>query len=689
MEYFATLEPERLAAELQNRIDAYYDWVLITGRLARWRMAYDTYYGQRGAHNSSFVTPAGKQGELSFLMSNEYRNLVQHLLVLAFQSRIALETVSVNTDSEAKANAYVAKGVIEYFRRDRKMDTNCKAATEIALIMDTGWVFNEWDAMLGDEVAADPQTGEIVRQGDIRTRARTPLDVVVDFSRPQGLERDWILVRDPLNKFDLAAQYKEKYEDIVGVSRDSTKDAIYRFGDNWQYSADKVSTDIDVWTFFHRRSPALPEGRMFQFVNPKVTFFDGPTPYRKLPGNRVCPTEQILSSFGYSNSNDLLALQDCMDAMISAAVTNMSSCGVNNIWTKPSPNFDFEQIAEGMNLIEADEKPEVLMLNRLPPEMFTLLNFLVARMEALSGVNSVARGNTGGKDMSGAAMALLQSMAIQFNDGLTMAVNGLVEDCGNDVIRLTQDFADEERLGMIIGANNRYMMKKYSSKTFKGIEKVYTRQGNPLQDTTAGKLQLLDVYQQVGLIKNAGQITEILETGQLDSSTEMERNSLLAIDDENEALIRGEMPPVTFLDHPLNHILRHSRVIESPESRKDVGLVERTQIHIDEHMYTWQTTNPAILQALGYPPYPGPPMPPPGAGPGVPGGAPGALPPGAPPPAPGQPAQPAPAGPAGGPPKNSLPPSDNVVAPESPANMPNMPHNPLSGQKFQPQTGGL
>lgn len=673
-EYFAALPADRLAGELLARIDAYYNWLLTSSRLSRWRLAYETYYGQRGGHSSSYVTAAGEQGELSFLMSNEYRNLIQHLLVLAFQAKPSLETVAINTDSTSKAQAYVAKGIIEYFRRDGKIDDNTFEATEISLIMDSGWVFNEWDKIQGQELAGDPDmTGEIVQQGDIKSRARTPLDVVVDFTKPQGNQRDWILVRDPVNKYDLASQYMDKAEDIIGLERDTTRDALFRFGDVFRYDTGFTSPDIDIWTFYHRKSPAMPMGRMFQFATAKVHLYDGPNPYRKLPGNRICPTEQILSCFGYSNANDLLGLQDVMDALISSAVTNMTSCGVNNIWTKPSPNFDFDQLAQGMNLIESDEKPEVLILNKLPPEWFSLANFIVARMEAISGVNSVARGNTQGKDLSGAAMALLQSMAIQFNNGLVRAVNRLIEENGNDILMLTQDFASEPKMGMIIGEMNKYMMQEYSGKDLARIQRVYCRQSNPVQNTTAGKMELLQTYQQIpGFITSPAQITEILETGQLDSSTERERNLKLAIDQENEAIIRGEVPPVMFTDNPVEHLKGHSILFASPSDRKDPDLITRARSHYDAHLNEWKLLseqNPALLQAMGFPPYPMPPMPPPGMMP--PGQE--AMPPG----------QGAPALPPGG-----VPPSPQPNSPPPEANQPNFPENPLTGEQWNPESGG-
>lgn len=668
MEYFASLPREQLAGELISRIDAYYNWILTTGRLARWRIAYDNYYGQTGQHNSSFVTPGGEKGELSFLKSNEYRNLVQHLLVLAFQSRPSIETVATNTDSKSKAATYIAKGIVEYFRRDGKIDDNNRDATEISLIMDTGWTFNEWNFLQGEEVAKDPDTKLVARQGGLKSRARTPLDVITDFTRPQGYDRDWVLVRDPINKFDLASQHPDKYDEITGVQRDLAKDAIYRFGDIWQFNAQTLSSDIDVWTFYHRKSPALPQGRMFQFATSSLDFFDGPIPYRKLPGNRICPTEQILSSLGYSNCNDLLGLQTVVDAMISAAVTNMTSMGVNTIWSKPNQGFDFNKLAEGMAHVESETKPEVLIMNQLSPQWISVMNFLIQRMEAISGVNSVARGNIEGQGLSGAAMALLQSMAIQFNNGLVRSVNRMTEDSGNDIIQLTQDFVKEPQLGMIIGQNNLYMLKEYSGKDLRPIQRVYCRQSNPMKDTTAGKMQLLDTYQKIpGLITTAGQITEVLETGQLDSSTERDRNQLLAIDKENEALIHGDTPIVVFTDNHLEHMKRHSSVFASPEDRQDVELIQRCQAHYQQHIQIWKQTDSGILQALGIPPYQPAMLPPgPGGGPPPNGGGPGEGPtPIAPPPGPG-------------------------IAPEKGMpGAPNLPTNPISKQEFNPVNGGL
>lgn len=653
VEYWAAQPAERLAQELNRRVEAYYNWVLNSGRLARWRLGFDTYYGNRGSHKSSSVTVAGEKGELSFVMDNEFRNLVQHLLVLTTQARPALEAAATNTDVKSQAQTVLGKGLLEYYRRDAKVDQKLKQAAEISLIMDSGWMFQEWDTSRGEDIAPDEQTGTVMKQGDVKSRARTPLQVINDFSITEAEDHDWRCVVDQVNKYDLAAQWPEKAQEIVKCKRDTTRDALYRFGDAILNPEELGAEDvrIDVYTFYHRKSPAMPNGRMFQMINGKLWLHDGDLPYRDLPGRRICPSEMILSGAGYSNTNDLLGLQDCVDALLSAAVTNMTTCGVNLLWTKPGENIDYEQLTAGMSLLETEEKPEVIQLAQLRPEFFTLINFLIARMEALSGVNSVARGNVTDKNMSGSAMALLQSLALQFNSGLQGSYSQLTEDVGNDIIWLLQDYAYEPRLATIAGEGKKWMLEEFTRDHIGSIHRVFCRISNPLANTTSGKLTMAQDLIKMNQIKTADQYLQVLETGSLDPLIEDDQTDLMMIKQENEALARGEVPPVMVTDIHPRHVLGHRRVTADPESRKDPALVKRTNDHLMMHLEAMRNTDPFLLIMLGMQPMS--PMLPPGQPEGAP--APGGE----------------------GSPLSAAPPG------------PNMPTNALTGQEWNPEDGGL
>lgn len=663
-QYFASLPSDDLAKELIQKIDHWQQWCMVTGRLGRWRMAFDSYYGQRGQQNSSYITAGGDQGELSLLMSNEYRNLVQHVLVLTTQNRPAFEPAIVNQDSTSQQQGIVAKNLLDYYWNLGGVGNVIYQCLEASLVVDHSWVFTEWSISKGEDVRPDME-GNVLKTGDIECTFRIPIDVCVDFTRETGQGHDWQIKCDLVNKYDLAAQYPEKAEEIIAVQREPGKDAIYRFGDQSIFTqAFGESPLIRRWTFYHAKTPSMPQGRMYQFLDSKIWLFDGPIPYENLPGRRVCPTEMLLSTMGYSNMNDLLSLQDALDSMVSAAITNMTACGVNNVWAKTNSNLSFERLADGMNFLESDEKPEVLIMNRLSPEWFSLADWVVKRMEAYSGINSVSRGNSEGKDLSGAAMALLQSMAIQFNSGMQRAYNKILEDVGNDIITNLQKFANQEMTAIITGEHDQYMVQSFNKTSVDKIKRVFIKQSNSIQDTAAGKMTLFDNLMKIpGAITRPEQGIQVMTTGRLEPAYDDKQKELLTIRQENEMLAKGEHVQAVYTEmHPL-HIDQHRYVILDPQTKSRPEVIQAVQNHMNEHLQVWSQTDPLLLQAMGIPPFPAPPMMGPGAPqPGTPTGD-GPLPLQAP-------------GGAGGP------------MPDQP-NQPSMPMNPLSGQQFNPETGGL
>lgn len=685
MRYFASLPPDELSRELTSRIDDYYQWCLITGRIGRWRMAFDTYYGQRDQHSSQYVTQTGEQGELSFLMSNEFRSIVQQIIVYTTKSRPSIECATINTDASSQEQAILGKQILEYIMREQKIEALAKQALEISMIQDTAWFFTEWDVMRGEPKMANPEMGgKILTKGDTYCSVRGPLDCIIDYTLDNPNYYDWQIKSDLVNKYDLAAQFPEMAEDIIAVGRDKTKDSIFRFGDQGIYSYNtNASPLIKRFTFYHKRTPAMPQGRFFQFLDAKtiITNDFAPFQYESLPGIRVCPTEMISSVMGYSNTNDLLALQDVMDSLMSNAVTNMTTFGMNNIYSKPDMNLNFQQLSDGMGLIEADEKPETLILNHIPPEWFQLTNFVIQRMESISGINSIARGNTAGKDYSGAAMALLQSMAIEFNSGMQMAYNSTLESVFNNILSNIQKYGDEEMEALVAGTSKRYMLKNFKGTDLDKIRRVFIQQGNPFKDTTAGKMAMAEYMLKFpDAIKYPDQITQVLTTGNLDNVLEPEQKQELCIQEENESLSRGEQVPVVWTENHPEHIKEHLCVTwDGDTKRSNPKALQATDAHINEHLQIWQSLDPVKLMVLGIPPFPLPP-PPPGAMPMPPGA--GAPPSGHQPPHlgphPGSKPQPPPppTQAAGGPPMN-------------PASQPLMPKNPLTGQRFDNTTGGM
>jgi hypothetical protein len=102
--------------------------------------------------------------------------------------------------------------------------------------------------------------------------------------------------------------------------------------------------------------------------------------------------------------------------------------------------------------------------------------------------------------------------------------------------------------------------------------------------TTAGKVELATMMLQSGLITNADELLQVIQTGNLDPLTQGPTNELLSIRSENENLAEGNSVPVLITDKHMLHIDEHKSVLSNPASREDPLIVETTLNHIQEHL---------------------------------------------------------------------------------------------------------
>jgi hypothetical protein len=541
------------------------------------------------------------------------------------------------------------------------------------------------DEAAPEQDPTQPTKPKLIYTGDLRYSALNPLDVIKDLNQGDAEDQDWIIVRHFKNRFDLAAKYPELEDKIL--SAESKDSAVLAFDFTVKMGLD---TDlVPVYEFYHRSSDSIREGRQVVFIAPDVVLYDGPLPYRNIPVYRISGRDLIGTPHGYSPGFDLLSLQEALDALYSVVVTNQTTFGVQNIMVPKGHDIAYSQLSGGLNLIEYDNqvgKPEALQLTATPPEVFNFINKLEQTMETLSGINSVARGNPEASLRSGSALALIQSMAIQFNTGLQQSYAQLMEDIGTATIQTLQDFAALPRIAMITGKNNRSLLQEFKGSDLDRINRVVVDVGNPLSKTTAGKIEIADNLLQQGLIKSPQEYLTLIRTGNFESLMEGQFSELMLIKSENDNLSKGDEVQAIATDNHSLHIQEHKSVLASPEIRKNPEVVKAALNHIQEHIELLRQTDPALLMLIGEQPLP-PAQPP--QDPNAPQGAP-AGPQGAPqgPQGPQAPQQGG-ASPAlqvkgkGGNLQQVLD-NSNPIANKLPG-MPSMPKNPLTGKKVGPQ----
>ena len=561
-----------------------------------WRMYHGAFNDDLGfGHRVDF---AGEQGELVQLPINHYRNIAQHIYVMITANRPVMEARAINTDYKSLAQTYVANDVLDYYMREKKLEDCLKYATELAIVLGAGFVKLAWNSTSGEIYDADPETGEINYEGEIEFSNHTPLDVVMDGTK-ESWDNDWLMVRSFQNRFNLMAKYPELANRLKGVSA-KNQSAVYRLA---VWSNDDTD-DIPIYEFFHRKTEALPEGRYILFADPEIIMIDTKLPYRVIPVFRIAPSTILGTPYGYTPMFDIMPIQECLNSLYGTIMTNQNAFGVQNVWIPRGSDLTLSTIPGGLNIMESAQKPEAVNLTSTPKEVFDFLNMMVEAAETISGVNSVSRGNPEASLKSGTALALVQSMSLQFISGLQQSYVKLVEDVGTAVITILKDYAITPKTIALVGRNKRTELKQFTGDQVSDINRVVVDVGNPLSHTIAGRVQMAEQMLQMGVIKNPQQYFEVINTGRLDALFEGEMSELLLVKSENERLMTGELPSATVLDQHKMHIIEHKAVLADPDLRKDPMLVKNTLDHIQEHIDMLRNTDPALLQLIGEQPLP-------------------------------------------------------------------------------------
>lgn len=597
--YFAKLPKSDIGPELFRKIDDYYEYLRTSGRESLLKLSWETYYKPGLEGGKMYHT--GEQSEYTRTHVNHFRNIVQHMLSLTVSQRPAFEPRASNTDYKSQVQTILAGGLLDYYMREKDMEAFIKEAAEKSIILGEGYVFTGWNSTQGEIYSVNPDTQAPIYEGDLDFETFSPFDVIRDYSKVDHNAHLWLIVRRFANRHNLEAKYPEHKEAISRISDEYESWRQTRFTD----APLRESEDIPLYTLYHKPCEALPTGRIIDFVDADTILLDGPLPYRHLPLHRIVPSIQLSTCFGYSNVWDLLPLQTAIDSLHSTIVTNQEAFGVQNVMCPKGNNLNVTQLSGGLNLIEFDPKagaPEPLNLLQTSPETYQYLAQLVKEMETLSGVNSVTRGNPESSLKSGAALALVQSLAIQFSQPLQQSYAKLLEDVGTAVINILRDFAEVPRVAMIVGKSQRGYMREFTGDDLKQINRVLVDMGNPLTRTTAGRVNMAEMLLQGGLIENPDQFLQVITTGKLEPMIQGKQKELLCMSDENERLGEGRPVQAILTDNHTMHISEHKSVLASPDARENPEIVQATLDHIQEHIELLQTADPITLQLLGQQP---------------------------------------------------------------------------------------
>ncbi|UJR78925.1 hypothetical protein [Sandaracinus amylolyticus] len=654
--YWAAETGDKLATQVASRYLEYLKDLDDKGMIGIWNQVASVYYGYDPGTDAcaTWVTEAGEAGEWLHLHVNEFASLVRHQLLLTTADKLAFEAKASNDSPEADAQAHLGNQVIRFYQHDGKLESLLVQACERMLLFGGGYLVQLWDAFAGPEsgieyVAELDDNGDplvevvesdgiqverpvmrerIARAGDLRHRVYAPVDIARDLGCQTHEDSKWFVVRERVDKFELAARYPEHATHIL--SRPSWEaDETSRYDGTTVQRKGQHTDQIHLLRLVHARSEVLPHGLEALVCGEKV-LQAGPLAYRRIPVHPMVAQEVVGRAIGYSQNFHLLGLQSAYNAAVINGLTASDAGSIPKWAVAKGSDVEVEDLADGRIVYY---KPNPQMPNSGAPMLLGTPQFSEASiqqaaffqssMQTQSGVNAVVRGQSEGK--SGADNALIQAQAIQYMNANVRAFQDCARSVGLGIIETLQSFATAERMLQVVGDDEAPAVELFTGEDLSDIRQVDVDMGNAAMRTMEGRRAIASEL----LERFPGKITPeqylaFYSSGRLEPMYKSDAAQFRLIRGENAKLSKGIAQPVLVSDCHPDHVREHLAVLAAPSVRENQEITGTVLAHVAEHLRLWGGADPMIIAATGMMPPPSPMMPMPGApmGPDAPPSAP-------------------------------------------------------------------
>jgi len=586
-EYWAKAPASEIAKEIKAVWSDYHRWLESSGQKYLIQTCYDAFYN---FDQGGFGLTKSKDGSSVKLKVQHLKSIIERIHSLVTQAKLSFDVKSNKSDAASMMTSDFGKGLLEYINTAKGMDGISSDMVETGLQCLDSYVYAPWDFLQGERIRDNHFAG------DQSFKVLTRFDVA---SHKKLKNSPYYIVRELVNRYDLAAQYPHKADQIMQIGGKTENEYLVTPTDSQN---DDDGEMVEIYTLIHDKTLALPNGRLTIICGDNEVLDDVALPYRLLPVVHFQAGKIQQSVLADSPITSLVSIQQGIDALYGAVLSNNLNYARQNIWS-PSP-IQVETLSEGFNNIVSAQEPKPLQLVASSPETYNLINGLKSEQQVISGIGNVARSNPEASLKSGTSLALMLSIAVQHVDSTQKAYAAAVGKLASIVIANHQQFATEPRLIEIGGVSKKSFVKSFTSKDLEGISRVSCDVGNPLTQNMAGRMEWVTNAMQMGVLKDPVKIVEFMRTGQVDSLTEDTFKDSVLIRLENEMMMKGENPIVMNTDNHPQHILEHKELASDPAMRNNPQLMAALNQHQLDHIEAMKNLDPDLAAILGLQPLP-------------------------------------------------------------------------------------
>ena len=679
-QYFGALPREKVVAALEALERE--TWEVLERRRAPmvWREIAAQVFGLRndGSAQTGLEYADAEKTSLLFRINLTKPMIEQQIIMVMGQRRVSYKARAINSDFTALSSVNIAQKALEYVVNDSGLDQIGYKALGYDRYFGRGCIWVRWDYKAGEMVdgmvplkdergepvtrpaepaVVDPQTGAEVQparpaepvkvKGKVRSgaptyRALPPWQCLSDTILEDS---PWCIIKEPVSKWELAAQFSEHRAAILagsGLDR--------RLGDmellGWNVQASPKDITI-LRHFLHRDSEAVPGGRWVGYCNGKL-LWDVPCPVSEgLPIVEISTAQYIGTQIGFPQVTDLLSLQDAFTEVASQVITNVQRFGNQNMYVPQGSEYDREAIARGGAFLEVPKDstpPRAIEMAAMSPAAKYILDLCPQLMTEISGQNSVSRGQPSSNITSGVFAALMLNIAEKMQSPTQIIYDRAVSRLGNLSLELIRNNAENGFLADVSGKQNQPYLRHFTTDKLSSVHNVQVVRQDPIVETFPARMEVVQAV--VKLPKDIQkQSMEMLLTGNLDALTEDNHSQSILINWENEQLMQGNMgepqpavgpdgqpliDPTTgqpvmlppngldpmITDDPKLHCLSHRTSLDrlrvqpkppegTPAREQYENAIKAHVLHLAKHGGVWKGADPVMTQIVGIPMPPG------------------------------------------------------------------------------------
>lgn len=320
--YWCSIEAHEAAQEGEQRTKIYREALKTSGMAQKMAKGVRVLHGLSGGTfgpDASQIGRGGTRAQKAEVRFNEVGSLARSVTNLVAQQVPGLTVVPSNTDYStlaqlAKTKRYFRWSFDHYRVPDHLFNAVWWSHPYSVMYLLTGW--NPWGGNPINPEAEQVESQDVEQEGAQEDQGDTegepdepespnplipsqkttgcmqvgvyrPIDVTSDLGVADD-EHDWRIIRDVVNKREYCARYPDAKNAILDAPLASSEG-----GWNWDdfspvrnYSLAKGQSDrIAIYTLLHRRTAAMPEGRMLSWVDTteEGVLFDGALPFARVP----------------------------------------------------------------------------------------------------------------------------------------------------------------------------------------------------------------------------------------------------------------------------------------------------------------------------------------------------------------------------------------------------------------------